>query len=207
MGFRIHHASAALPLVLILLAVIFIALTATSMITTQTTTSQQDIQQYVDDALYEITSYIQVSNVYATYSKQAPYQLNKIAILVSPLFHQDIDLSTYIIQIQTESNIHLYTHNKTVSSLESTGIFSHSQWDLLTNQHFGIISIQDTDQSVLTHHSFSEPSDMAAFTIIIEDLSIMKGDDVTILISPGAGLEKTISFKAPLPTRTVVKLW
>jgi archaellin len=207
MGFRIHHASAALPLILILLAVIFIALTATSMITTQTTSSQQDIQQYVDDALYEITSYIQINNVYATYSKQAPYQLEKIAIFASPFFRQDIDLSTYIIQIQTESNIHLYTYNNTISPLESTGVFSQSQWDLLTNQHFGIISIQDTDQSLLSHHSFSEPSDTAAFTMQVDDLCITKGDYVTILISPGAGVEKTISFKAPLPTRTVVNLW
>ncbi|MDG6217916.1 MAG: hypothetical protein QCI00_00555 [Candidatus Thermoplasmatota archaeon] len=202
-----HQASIALPLTLILLVVLFIALTATSMMTNQVTTSQQDLTQYVDDALYEITSYIQIKNVYATYSKQAPYHLDKIAIFTSPLFHQKLDLSTYILHIQTDDTLHLYKYNYTISPMGLTGVFSHPIWDQQSEHHFGIISIQDPDDSLISHHSFSEPADMAVFTILVENLSIENGDVVRILLSPGQGVEKTIMFRVPLPTRTVVNLW
>jgi archaellin len=207
MGFRIHHASAALPLILILIAIIFIALTATSMISSETTSSQEDLDQYVDDAINELTSYIKIQHVYGVYSQEKPYRLTKIAIQATPLFHQEINLSTWILQLQTKTNLQLYTYNHTVSSLESSSVFSHSQWDQLKNTHFGIISIQDQDQSLTTFHSFNEPNDMAFFTLSIDDLSITKGQQVTLLLSPGTGIEKTITFQAPLPTKTVVNLW
>lgn len=207
MNTKKHQASVALPLILILLVVLFIALTATSMMTNQVTTSQQDLTQYVDDALYEITSYLQIKNVYATYSRQAPYHIDKIALFVSPLFHQTIDLSTYIIHIQTDTNLHLYTYNYTLSPMGSTGVFSHPIWDQHSNHHFGIISIQDPDDSLISHHSFSQPADMAVFTLSVEDVSITKGDLVTIQLSPGQGVERSLMFRVPLPTRTVVNLW
>ncbi|MBS3778357.1 MAG: hypothetical protein KGY50_03580 [Candidatus Thermoplasmatota archaeon] len=207
MGFRIHHASAALPLVLLLLAILFVALTATSMITTETTSSQEDLQQYVDDAVNELTSYIKIQHVYGVYSQEKPYHLTKIAIQATPLFHQEINLSTWLIQLQTKTKLQLYHYNYTVSSLESSGIFSNSQWNQIQSNNFGIISIQDKDNSLINYHSFSEPNDIAFFSLSVQNLSITKGDYVTLLLSPGTGVEKTISFNAPLPTRKVVNLW
>ena len=207
MGFRIHHASAALPLVLLLIAIMFIALTATSMITTETTSSQEDLEQYVDDAINELTSYLKIQQVYGTYTQNPPYHLTKIAILATPLFHQEINLSTWIIQLQTKTNLQLYTYNHTVSPLDSSSVFSHSQWNQLTKPYFGIISIQDSDQSLSKFHCFNEPNDMAFFTLSVEDLSITKGQQITLFLSPGTGIEKTITFQAPLPTKTVVNLW
>jgi len=161
MGFKIYHASAALPLVLLLIAIIFIALTATSMITTETTSSEEDLEQYVDDAINEITSYLKIQEVYATYSEQSPYHLTKLAILATPLFHQEINLSTWIIQVQTNNALTIYTYNQTSSPLEEASVFTHDQWNTLGPHHFGILSIQDKDNSLLMYHSFSEPNDLA----------------------------------------------
>jgi archaellin len=207
MGFRIHHASAALPLVLLLLAILFVALTATSMISTETSTSQEDLQQYVDDAVNELTSYIKIQNVYGVYSQDKPYHLTKIAIQATPLFHQEINLSTWLIQLQTKTKLQLYNYNNTASLLQSNGVFSDSHWNQLLSTHFGILSIQDKDNSLVNHHSFSEPNDIAFFTLSVQELSITKGDYVTLLLSPGTGVEKTITFNAPLPTRKIVNLW
>lgn len=207
MGFRIFRASTALPLVLLLLALLFIALTATSMITTETSTTQEDLQQYVDDAVNELTSYLKVQQVYGLYSQQAPYHLTKIVIQVTPLFHQEIDISTWIVQMKTDANLLPYTFDNTVSSLNSTGVFSHIQWNNLSLNKFGVLVVQDKDHSLLEYHSFSEPNDLAFLTLNIENLSISKGDYVTISLSPGTGIVKTISFNAPLPTQQVVTLW
>jgi archaellin len=207
MGFKIFHASVALPLVLILITLIFIALTATSTFTNETTLTQEDLEQYVDDAIDEITSYLKIQEVYATYSEQSPYHLTKIAILATPLFHQEINISTWIIQIKTSDALIIYTYNYTSSSLDSASVFSDNQWNSLGLHHFGILSIQDKDNSLTKHHSFSEPHDMAFFTLSIKDLFITKGDIVTLYLSPGTGVEKTIQFKAPLPTNHIVNLW
>lgn len=207
MGFRIHHASAALPLILLLIAILFIALTATSMITTETATSQEDLEQYVDDAINELTSYLKIQHVYGMYSQEKPYHLTKIAILATPLFHQEINLSTWLIQLQTKTDLQLYTYNYTVSTLESSSVFTDTFWDQLDTTHFGILSIQDKDESLTTYHSFTEPNDIAFFTLSIEDLKISKGEKVTLFLSPGTGIEKTITFQTPLPTKTVVNLW
>lgn len=207
MGFKIYHASAALPLVLLLIAIIFIALTATSMITTETTSSEEDLEQYVDDVINEITSYLKIQEVYATYSEQSPYHLTKLAILATPLFHQEINLSTWIIQVQTNNALTIYTYNQTSSSLEEASVFTHDQWNILGLHHFGILSIQDKDNSLTRSHSFSEPNDLAFFTLSLDDLFIIKGDIVTVYLSPGTGVEKTIQFQAPLPTKHIVNLW
>jgi len=207
MGFRIQHASAAVPLVLLLLAITFIALTATSMITSETTSSEEDLQQYVDDAINELTSYIKIQQIYGSFTNEAPYHLSKIVIQATPLFQKEINLSTWIIQIQTISDLKIYTINRNVSSIGSSSVFSHDQWNNLTSNNYGVISILDTDESLEKYQSFSEPSDIAFFTLLVNDLSIGKGDEVTIVISPGIGIKKTITFKVPLPMKQVVKLW
>jgi archaellin len=207
MGFRLFRASTALPLVLILIAFLFIGLTASSMINTDTTATQEDLQQYVDDAVNEITSYLKVQQVYGLYSQKPPYHLTRIVIQVTPLFHQEIDISTWIVQMKTNKNLIPYTYDNIVSSLNSSGVFSHLQWNNLSFNKFGIIVVQDKDNSLLDFHSFSEPNDLAFLTLKVEDLLIEKGDYVTILLLPGTGIEKTISFNAPIPTTQVVTLW
>lgn len=207
MGLHINRASAALPIALLLLAILFVTLTAASMITNESTTKQEDLQQYVDDAINEISSYVKIQHVYGKYSQQAPYHLSEIAIQATPLFHQEINLSNWIIQIQTNTNMNIFTYNKTVTIIESSSVFSQRHWNNLKRSHFGIIVIQDRDDSLIQYHSFSEPNDIAFLTITVEDLSIKKGDYVTLFITPGTGIEKTISFSAPLPTKQVVTLW
>ena len=207
MGFRIQHASAVLPFVLLLLAFTFIALTATSMMTSETMSSKEDLQQYVDDVLNELTSYIKIQQLYGYYENEAPYHLSKIVIQATPLFQKEINLSTWIIQIQTKSDLKIYSFYENVSSIGCSSVFSHEHWNNLPQNKYGIISIQDTDDSLQKFYSFSEPSDIAFLTLSMNNLSIIKGDEVTIVISPGIGIEKTITFKAPLPIKQVVKLW
>jgi archaellin len=206
MGFRIHSASVALPLLLLLLAVVIIALTATSIMSSNTQVPQEELQKYVDDAIKDITSYLKIQHVYATYSQHKPYHLTKIAIQATPLFHQEINLSNWIIQIQTKSNLQLYTYNYTVSHINSSGVFSHPQWNQLSPQYYGILSIKDSDNSLNTHHSFSEPNDMAFFTLPVSHLSLENNDKITLFLSPGTGVEKTMTFTLPIPTQKVIQL-
>jgi archaellin len=207
MEFRTDYASAALPLTLLLIVVIFITLTATSMITDETTTSQEELQKYVDDAVNDLTSYLKIQHVYGEYSKQKPYYLTKIAIQTTPLFNKQINISTWTVQIHTKSSLQPFHYNFTSSKLIHSSVFSHPLWSQLKPNNFGILSIQDKDESLINYHSFTDSSDVAFFTLSVENLSINKHDYVTLLLTPGVGVEKTISFQVPLPTNQVILLW
>ena len=207
MSFRLDHASAALPLILLLLAITFIVLIATSLIASDTTSTEEDLQQYVDDAINELTSYIKIQQVYGSFTSESPYHLSKIVIQATPLFEKDINLSSWIIQIQTKSDLRLYTISKNISSIGYSSVFMHEQWNNLSSNNFGVISILDIDESLEKYHSFSEPSDIAFFTLPVKDLLIEKGDKITLVLSPAIGIKKTISFKVPLPIEQVVTLW
>ena len=207
MGFRLNHGSAAIPLLIFLIAIMFIALTATSLIANDTISTEEDLQKYVDDAVNDISSYLKIQHVFGSFSENSPYAISKIAIQSTPLFHQDINISNLIIQVQTATDLRLFTFSSNITSLTSGGVFSHQHWNNLSTNQFGILSIKDIDNSLLDHQSFSEPSDIAFFTLSVEELSIKKGDDVTIVLSPGVGIEKSIFFKTPLPIDKIVNLW
>ena len=70
-----------------------------------------------------------------------------------------------------------------------------------------MISIIDTDQSLVTQHVLSDTSDLGFIIIPINDNFIQKGDFVTITLLSGDMIQKTVSFTTPLPANTIVDLW
>ncbi len=179
----------------------------TSIMTADTTMTQHELQQYVDDSLNDITRYLKIQDIYGLYGKQTPYHLTKIAILATPLFHQEINLSTWIIQVQLANNLKIFSYNYTISALNSSDLFSHQLWSQLSSHHFGIISIQDNDDSLIKYHSLSDPSDMIFFTINVSDLLIHNGEEIQLFLTPEIGVKRSFTFKVPMSTKQLVKLW
>lgn len=177
------------------------------MITTETKDSQEQFQQYLKDALDEISTYLQIENAYGEYSSSSPPKLTKIAILVSPFFHGTLDISQWVLQIHTPYALHIQTYNRSIANLDSYTVFTHPLWDNLQTNTFGVISIQDLDNSLTKHHVFTDTTDQAFIIILLEESNgILKGEHVTIALTPGSGIKKTIEFTAPLPIRSIVSL-
>ena len=112
-----------------------------------------------------------------------------------------------VIQVQTKESLSLYTYDNSVSPLNNHDVFTHPLWNLLSNKSFGMISVIDTDQSLVTQHVLSDTSDLGFVIIRINDTLIQKGDFVTITLLSGDMIQKTISFTTPLPVNTIVDLW
>jgi len=204
---RKSHATAAIPLLALLVAILFIALTASSMITTETIDSEEEFEQYLNDTLDEITTYLKIQDAYGKYTTTSPPKLTQIAILLSPLFHNTINISQWIVQIQSTNTLLIQTYNFSSAALGSNTVFDHPIWNDLQINTFGIISIFDHDASLDKYHSFSDTTDQAFLIIKLdENQALSKGEHVIISLTPGTGVKKTIEFKAPLPTKSIVTL-
>lgn len=202
-----HNTGSAIPFLIIIIFILLINLTATSMITSNVSTSDKQVDEYLENVLDEITSYVKIKNVYGQYAQQKPYHISKIGILISPLFHDSINLSEWIIQLQTTETLSIYTFNNAAMKQEDHTIFTHPLWEKLSMSSFGIIGIIDKDDSLIHHYSLSDPSDLIFLVFNTSNASISKGDHVSIVLTSGTSMKKTITFIAPLPTQNIVSLF
>ena len=201
------HGVTLIIVILFIISLFLITVTASTIINTTNAVSTDDINQYVEDTINKLTSYIQINQMYGKFSSYKPYTLSKIAIMISPLYRNSIDISSMVIQVQTKESLSLYTYDNSVSPLNNHDVFTHPLWNLLSNKSFGMISVIDTDQSLVTQHVLSDTSDLGFVIIRINDTLIQKGDFVTITLLSGDMIQKTISFTTPLPVNTIVDLW
>ena len=193
--------------IIIIASLFIITSTASTFIHPGSSLNPNDINQYVEHTVDEITSYIQIKNMYGQFSTNKPYYISKIGIMISPLFHSNIDISNIIIQVQTKNTIFIYTYNNQALSLNTNSLFTNSLWNKLDERSFGIISIIDEDESILNHHVLSDSSDLLFLAFSIPDDIIFKGEYVTITISSGDIMQKTISFSTPIPSNKIVSLF
>jgi len=196
-----------IPFIIILISLFIITSTASTFINPKNSLNPTQINQYVDQTIDEITSYIQIKNMYGQFSTDKPYHISKIGVMISPMFQNNVDVSNIIIQVQTKNTVFIYTYNYQVLSLKTNSLFTNPLWNELNAQSFGIISIIDKDASIMNHHVLSDSSDLLFLAFLIPNDVITKGDYVTITISSGDIMQKTISFSTPLPSKNIVDLF
>lgn len=194
-------------IILLFISIILITITATSTITSNNAITEKNMETYLDDALNEITSYLKIRNVYGSFSTEKPYHLTKIAIIISPLFHDSIEMSDFIIQLQTKNSLTIYTLNDLSQPLNDQTIFTHTLWKNLPHNQYSLVSIIDKDTSIEKYQTLNEPSDLTFLVFSTAPYEIKKGDLVTITISSGTSIHRTITFETPLPTNNIVSLW
>ena len=194
-------------LLLILSSIIIVTITATSVITTQNELTEYDIDQYLQDTLNKISSYIEVQNVYGKFNEEKPYSLTQIGIMISPMFHKSIDMTDWIVQLKTKNSINIYTIHNSSETLKDNTIFNHDIWNSISTNQYGLISIIDKDSSIKNYSVFNDPGDLSFLIFRIASNEISKGDVVTIIISSGKNIQKSVTFSIPIPTNNVVTLW
>lgn len=201
-------ASIGISSVILLVAILLIAATVGSVITeTSQEVSEEDINILVEDAVKEITSYIQIKNILGKYyAFENTYTLQKIMILITPLFHVDYDLSTLVIQLQTKDMVtNLYYTQQAV--VPKGDLFADSNWNQEKENVFNCLISLDTDDSVKQYNILNDPTDMVYLTIDLpQSMYLYKGDSMKISLIAGTGILRSISIKAPVPINKIVQL-
>ena len=201
------HLSPTIPIIILVIAILFISLTASSMITTNGTLNDEELNEYLDHVIDELTNYISIKNVYGKLSSEKPYHITQIAIMISPLFHDPINISDWIIQVQTTDTLSIYIFNQSVMKQDHHTIFSHPLWQQITPNTFGVMTLIDNDASLLDQYTLSESSDLVFLVFPISNDSMTKGETVTITLSSGTSIRKCFTFDIPFSTRSIVSLY
>lgn len=193
---------------ILLISLILIGITIGSAITGGTlgSTTEQDYQHMVDEVIDGISTYIQIKDQKGKYYNiDGVKKIEKIALWVSPLFSQDIDVSQLMIQLCDGEKVAVLTYNGNAEYFESYSLFEHPIWDSLTDANFGFLSIVDLDGSLVSYDTINENSDNAYVLIRLpEDMMLTKGESLTVTLFPSTGIVRTTILEAPPPIKSVV---
>ncbi len=174
--------------------------------------SEEEVGQYeqiLDNAYNEIANYIQVKDIVGKYSYiNGEKQIEKIAILIKPLFTNNIDATEFIIKLNNGEQIKILSNSEQTEFIHSNSLFNHPLWDSMRGAGFSIIAIHDKDRSLIDYNVINHNTDMAYIIIkFTEEFTMRKGDTMTISIIPSTGMIKTIAIEAPLPMQNIVDLY
>jgi archaellin len=194
---------------ILLISFILIGATAASVIMGDSgNNSEENYEEMLEDVLDEISTYIQIKEVLGKYNSTTEKQhIQKIAILIKPLFSIDIDASRLMIKLNNGKQIKMLYYNRQAEFLSSNSLFEHPIWNTMTDTNFGFIAILDTDQSIIDYDAINDNTDMTYLIIKLpNDFTMKKGDTLEITLFPSTGITRTINLKAPLPIKQIVSL-
>jgi len=168
--------------------------------------SEEDYQHMVDQVVDGISTYLQIKDQKGKYyNVDGVKKIGKIALWVSPLFSQDIDVSQLTIQLCNGEKVAVLTYSGDAEYLGSNTVFEHPIWDNLTGANFGFIPIIDLDGSLVNYNLINENSDNAYVVFRLpEDMMLVKGDSLTVTLFPSTGIVRTTILEAPPPIKSVV---
>lgn len=191
----------------LLITFLLVAITVTSVVTEETTntTTEYNYEEITEEVIKEITSYIQIKDQKGKYTNiNGEQKINKIAILISPLVSQNIELPQLTIQLDNGETIRILTYYKS-SKLSQQSIFEHNIWNSINGTNYGLITICDTDNSITDYNLINENSDNAYLVFKLpSDMTMNKHDKLIVTLFPASGITKTIILKAPLPIKPIV---
>jgi archaellin len=193
---------------IILIAMILVTITAAGIITSSTTNNNidtEDITRLTNEILDEISTYLQIKDQKGKYYLiNNEYQIKKIAILVSPLISQNIDVSKLMIQIDNGENIRILSFADS-AKISDNSLFEHPLWQYIDGTNFGLITILDIDNSISDYNIINENTDNCY--IIFElptSMTMQKYQELTVRLFPSSGISRTLNLKAPMPMKSIV---
>ena len=194
--------------IILLIVILLIAMTVTSTITQETTgtTTEHNYDQMVDETIDEISTYIQIRDQKGKFSDlNGEKKIGKIALLISPLVSQDIDLTGLMIQLDNGETVRMLNYIGFSSNLESVSLFKQSIWDSLIEDNFGFITIYDLDNSITEYNLINDYSDNTYLVFKLPvDMTLAKHDKITVTLFPSTGITRATILKAPMPIKSVI---
>jgi archaellin len=169
-------------------------------------TTENNIEKITSDAIDEISTYLQIRDKKGKFSKiNGVQKIEKIAILISPLVSQNIDISRLTIQISNGRILKILRNNGIIEHLDSNSIFEHPIWDKIDGNNFGFISISDYDKSLISNKLLNDFSDNVYIVIRLPAGMAMKTyDRIVVDLFPATGMATSILLEAPFSMSQII---
>lgn len=203
--------SAALITMILLVTFIILGVVVASVITgitieTTGATEEHNYEQMVEETIDEITTYIQIRDQKGKYYEvDGQMEIQKIALLISPLVSQDIDVTGLTIMLDNGENVKVLYYSGSSSNLNSDKLFEHTIWDSLDSNDFTFITIIDDDSSLVNFNTINDYRDNAYLIFKLPpDMQLCKKDKMVITLFPSSGIDRTIFLEAPPALTSVV---
>lgn len=194
--------------VILIISLFLIGVTVADIISGDSTSvnSEQQLEQMTEETIDELSSYILVKDQIGKYYKiNGELKIEKIALWVTPLVSQFIDVSQLTIQINDGENVLFLKFNNNSVDLGTNSIFENRIWNNLNGSNFGFISIIDMDGSLVDYNILNDCSDNAYLVFKLPDsITFNKHDKIIVTLFPSTGITRSIELKAPLPIKSVV---
>ena len=170
------------------------------------TISNQQLDQMAEETIEELSSYILIKDQIGKYNEtNGELKIEKIALWITPLVTQVIDVSQLTIQILDGENVLFLRYTNNSENLGHYSLFENKIWENLNGTNFGFISIIDMDDSLVNYHILNDCSDNAYVVFRLpETISFNKHDKIIVTLFPSTGITRSIELKAPLPIKSVV---
>ena len=194
---------------IVFISFLLIAATAATVIMgNQKEISEEDYERIVEEAVDEISTYIQIKDTIGRYYlTDGEQRIQKIALLITPLISLDTDISSLTIKISNGEQIRILYYSGQAAFIQSQSLFEHSLWDETTEETFSMIVTHDKDRSITEYATLNENTDMTYIIIKLPDgFTMKKGDAITITLFPSTGITRTKTLVAPLPIHPIVSL-
>jgi archaellin len=193
---------------ILLTSLMLIGITVASIITGENTgtTTEENYDQMTEEVIDEISTYIQIKDQKGKYYEiNGKQRIEKIALWISPLVTQEINVSQLTIQLNNGETVMFLMYNGNAENLESSSIFGHPIWNNMDGSNFGFISIIDLDGSLVDYNTINDCSDNAYVVFKLpSDMTMLKNEKLIVTLFPSTGITRTTILEAPLPIKTVV---
>ncbi len=193
---------------ILLMAMLLVTVVAAGVITgstTEETVDTDEIEQMAQEVFDEISTYFQIKDQKGKfYLIDDEYKIKKIAILVSPLVSQEVDVTQLTIQIDDGENVRILSFTNS-SDIGSESLFGHNLWSNINGTNFGLLSILDRDSSISNYNIINENTDNCYIVFELPDfMNMQKYQELTVKLFPSSGITKTLNLKAPMPMKSVI---
>ena len=193
---------------ILLISLMLIGITVASVITGENTgaTTEEDYDQMTEEIIDEISTYIQIKDQKGKYCEiNGERRIDKIALWVTPLVSQVIDVSQLTIQLNNGETVMFLVYDGNAENLESNSVFGHPIWNNIDGSNFGFISVIDLDGSLVDYDTINDCSDNAYVVFRLpNDMTMTKHEKLIVTLFPSTGITRTTILEAPLPIKPVV---
>lgn len=193
---------------ILLISVLLVGITVASVINGNNSnfTKKENFTKIAKEVLDDISSYIQIKDQKGKYDLfNGEKQIEKIALYISPLISQEIDLSHLTIQLDNGEYVNFLKYDGDVENLESNSIFNHPIWKKINGNNFGFISILDLDDSLINFDSINDYTDNAYLIFRLpENMRMVKHDKLIVTLFPSTGITRITILEAPLAMQSIV---
>jgi archaellin len=203
---------AQLGVVTMILLIVFLLIggvSASILLTEQTTFSEEDLNHMTDEIVDELCSYLQIKQIIGKYQiLQGQQTIQQIAVLIKPLVTQDIDISSMTITLDNGEQLQVLFYIRYAAPIGSRALFDHPLWDNTSSGSFSILSIIDDDNSIIRSHVINKNNDMAFILIRLPgNMAIQYGDQIKMTLTPSPGVGRTVLLEPPMPMKSLVTLY